>query len=319
MSDMVYCKKEVRTKINNHNSLAKRLYSQRFMQLFALAGVAYMLIFNYLPMYGMIIAFKDYRISSTIMGAPWVGFEYFKEFLLDERFGLILRNTLGISLLNLFIGFPLAILLALFLNELLNLRFKKVVQTISYLPHFLSWAVLGGMIVSFLSSTGFVNTVLISLGILKEPIIFLAESDYFWLIVVSTAVWKELGWSTILYLAAIASVDPQLYESAIIDGAGRFKRMWYITIPSIKFTISILFVLSVSHLLNSNFEQIFVLSNPMNRSASDVIDIFVYRMGIGSAKYSFATAAGLLKSIVALFLLIMANKLTKKIADSSFF
>ncbi|GJM72930.1 hypothetical protein HMSSN036_51460 [Paenibacillus macerans] len=192
-------------------------------------------------------------------------------------------------------------------------------QTISYLPHFLSWVVLGGILTTWLSDVGIINDLLLALHLIQEPISYLAEPNYFWGIVVASDVWKELGWSAIIYLAAITSISPEMYEAATIDGAGRFQKMWYITLPSIKATISILFILAVGGVLNSNFDQILVLRNVLNESASNVIDIYVYQTGMLSGRYSYSTAVGLFKSVIALILLLLANRVTKKLNDTSLF
>ncbi|CCJ33763.1 ABC transporter permease [Caloramator australicus] len=278
-----------------------------------------MIVFNFLPMYGIIIAFKKYNIIKPISAAPWVGLQYFKEFLTDPEFFNAVKNTLGISTLKILIGFPLPIIFALFLNELTSLKFKKFVQTVSYLPHFLSWVVLGGILTTWLSDVGIINEILVKLKLIDQPINYLAEPKYFWMIVIISDIWKELGWSAIIYLAAIASVDPEMYEAATIDGAGRLQKMWFITLPAIKPTVTILFILTVSGILNSNFDQILVLRNPLNASASDVIDIFVYRMGLHLGRYSYATAVGLVKSIIALLLLLSANFVSKKLNNTSLF
>lgn len=285
----------------------------------ALLGIVWMIIFNYVPMYGIIIAFKEFNIVKPISAAPWVGWSHFQEFFQDESFVNVMRNTLGISLIKLAIGFPLPIIFALFLNEVRSVLFKRSVQTISYLPHFLSWVILGGILTTWLSDVGIINHVLLALNVIKEPISYLAEPDYFWGIIITSDIWKELGWSAIIYLAAISSVSPEMYEAATIDGAGRFQKMWYVTLPSIKATISILFILAVSGVLNSNFDQILVLRNALNESASNVIDMFVYQTGMQQGRYSYATAVGLFKSVIALILLLIANRVTKKINNTSLF
>jgi len=296
----------------------RKLVSQRHIQIMALLGIAWMIIFNYIPMYGVIIAFKDYDIIRTISEAPWVGLEHFKEFLSDENFGYVMKNTLGISLLKL-LTFPLPIIFALFLNEVRSLRFKRAIQTISYLPHFLSWVVLGGILATWLSDVGIINHILMGLHFIEEPISYLAEPKYFWTIIITSDIWKELGWSAIIYLAAITGISPEMYEAATIDGAGRFQKMWYITVPAIKATISILFILAVSGVLNSNFDQILVLRNSLNDSASNVIDYYVYYTGISQGRYSYSAAIGLFKSVIAITLLLIANQVSKKLNDTSLF
>jgi putative aldouronate transport system permease protein len=299
--------------------LLTKLLNQRYLQIMALLGVVWMIIFNYIPMYGIIIAFKEYNLITSISKAPWVGFDHFRAFLEDDELSGVIRNTLGISLIKLVIGFPLPIIFALFLNELRSLRFKKLVQTISYLPHFLSWVILGGIMATWLADIGIINKMLQALHMINEPITYLAEPSYFWGIVISSDIWKELGWSAIIYIAAMAGVSPELYEAATIDGAGRFQKMWYVTLPCIKGTITILFILTVSGVLNSNFDQILVLRNQLNDSASNVIDIYVYKTGISQGRFSYSTAVGLIKSIIALFLLLIANSVSKRLSNTSLF
>ncbi|WP_031463368.1 ABC transporter permease [Paenibacillus polymyxa] len=300
-------------------SLARRWAQQRHLQTMALLGVVWMIIFHYIPMYGILIAFKHFDIIGTISSAPWAGLEHFRAFLEDDSFWYIVKNTLGISLLKLAIGFPLPIVFALFLNEIRSTRFKKSIQTISYLPHFLSWVILGGILTTWLADTGMINQLLLAWGWIDQPISYLAEPGYFWTIVVSSDIWKELGWSAIIYLAAMAGVSTDMYEAATIDGAGRFQKMWYVTLPAIKGTISILFILAVSGILNSNFDQILVLRNSLNESASNVVDIYVYQVGIQQGRFSYSTAVGLLKSVLALILLLIANSVTKRMNNTSLF
>lgn len=300
-------------------NLIERLKRQKYLQAMAIPGIIWMIIFNYIPMYGIVIAFKKYNIVKSISSAPWVGFEYFIEFFEDEQFWIVMKNTLGISFYKLAIGFSLPILFALLLNELKHVKLKKFVQTISYLPHFLSWVILGGILMTWLSDVGVINNVLMSLHLIKAPMDFLAEPNYFWAIAVISDIWKELGWSAIIYLAAIASIDQELYEAATMDGAGRFVKMFRITLPCIKPTIVILFILAVSGILNANFDQILVLNNQLNASSSNVIDLYVYRMGIVSGRFSYSAAIGLFKSIIAFILLISANTVSKKLNDTSLF
>ena len=296
----------------------KLFYKQRYLQMLAIPGILLLLFFAYIPMLGLVIAFKNYRVIDTIMGAPWVGLAIFERVLTDPDLALAVRNTLVMSAISLLGGFPLTIIFALLINELKSIRIKRITQTISYLPHFISWVILGGMIRNYLGLYGLINNLLIAAHLIKEPILFLGEPTMFWPIAFITGQWKELGWSTILFLASMASINPELYESADMDGAGRFRKMWHITLPSIKFTISIVLILNISNILNSNFDQIMVLSNTLNRSTSDVIDVFIYRLGLIYSQYSYATAAGLLKSIIALFLLLLANYGSKKLTDTSF-
>ena len=210
----------------------RRLSSQRYLQAMALPGIIWMLVFCYFPLWFLLAAFKQYSIVKHLSAVPWVGLKFFREFVTDPRFWLILRNTLGISLLKLLVCFPLPIAFAIFLNEMRWTGLKRAVQTISYLPHFISWVVLGGIMMTWMSEAGLINEILVKSGVLKAPVVFLAEPAYFWSLVVGSDLWKELGWNAIIYLAAIAGIDPELYEAATIDGAGRFRKIWSITLPS---------------------------------------------------------------------------------------
>ncbi|MGG4553922.1 ABC transporter permease [Paenibacillus humicus] len=302
---------------------SSRNRDQLSLQSMIIPGILFILIFTFIPLYGVIIAFKDYNIITGIQGifsSEWVGLANFKEFISDINFWNMLRNTLGINLLGLCITFPVTILFALFLNELTFPRFKKLTQTITYLPHFISWSIFGGLIINILSpSNGVLNYLLVNLGIISEPIHFLAEKDYFWLLAVLTNLVKELGWGAILYLAAIASIDQEMYEAAYMDGASRFRRIWHITLPAITGTIVILLVFSISNILNSGFDQFFVLQNPLNIDASEVIDTYVYKVGLREFRMEYATAVGLMKTVIALFLLYLANFIAKKITGKGIF
>lgn len=300
-------------------SRIQKILQQKYMQGMALTGIIWMVVFCYIPMYWIIIAFKQYNIVKPLFETPWVGFQHFQEFLTDDRFFLVLKNTVGISLLKLLVNFPLPILFAILLNEITSVRYKRLIQTVSYLPHFLSWVVLGGILTTWLSESGMINELLIKFGILQQPVTFLAEPSYFWSIIILSDLWKELGWSAIIYLAAISGIDPELYEASTVDGAGRLRKIWYITLPCIKGTIAVLFILAVAYLLNSNFDQIFVLMNSLNAEASDVVDIYVYRMGVTSGRFSFATSVGLFKSVLSLGLLLAANITTKRLTGSSLY
>lgn len=297
----------------------KKFWGQKILQLMVLPGIIWMIVFNYIPMGGIVIAFKKFKITKPISEAPWVGLQYFKEFLTDSNFANIISNTLGISLLKLAIGFPLPIIFALLLNEIRNLKFKKFAQTISYLPHFLSWVVLGGILTTWLSKGGVMNDFLVAIKVIKEPISFLGQPKYFWGIALISDSWKELGWSAIIYLAAITGVDQQMYEAATVDGATKLHKIRYITIPSITGTIAIMLILQVSSLLNSNFDQVLILKNQINISRSQVVDTYVYQVGMTLGKYSYATAVGLFKSVIAVMLLLISNKTCKKLLGRSLY
>ncbi|WP_310602040.1 ABC transporter permease [Anaerosporobacter sp.] len=318
MADTTLATKKTK-KYKNKQSFFKQLSNQKYLQVMALLGVIWMIVFNYIPMGGIVIAFKKFKITKTIAEAPWVGLTYFKEFFMDDNFASIMQNTLGISFLKLLIGFPLPIIFALLLNEIRNLKFKKLAQTISYLPHFLSWVVLGGIMVTWLSKTGVINDALVAAHIIKEPISFLGDPKYFWGLSIISDSWKELGWSAIIYLAAIAGVDQQMYEAATVDGATKMQKIMKITLPSITGTIALMLILQVSGLLNSNFDQILILKNQINISRSQVIDTYVYQVGMTMGKYSYATAVGLFKSVIALILLVTANKTSKKFLGRSLY
>lgn len=271
-------------------------------------------------MYGVVIAFKDYDLFQGIMGSSWAGFTHFKEFFNDPLLGNVIRNTLVINGLGLLIGFPAPIIFALLLNEVTNKKFKSIVQSISYLPHFVSWVIFGGLILTMLSpSNGIINYLLTSLGILDDAVNFIGQENYFWFILVGAEMLKGLGWGAIIYIAAISGVDPGLYEAATIDGAGRFQKIRYITIPTIMGTVVIMFIFAVSAMLNTGIEQILVMQNPLNLSTSETLDTYVYKTGLQQMRYSYSTAVGLAKSVIAVILLILANYLSKKMTDNSLF
>lgn len=305
-----------------------RMKEERYLQIMAICGVIWMLIFNYAPMYGILIAFKkNFYITTPLfskkfLSSPWAalgGFQHFLDFFKDEEFWNVMTNTLGISILKLLINFPLPIIFALLLNEVKNARFKKTVQIISYLPHFLSWVVIGGILTTWMGESGLFNEILIKLGLEETGKSFLAYPEYFWGIVVISDLWKELGWSAIIYLAAISGIDQEMYEAAKVDGASRWRQIWSITLPSIAGTVTIMFILAVGGLLNSNFDQTFVLWNPLNAPRSNVIDIYTYTTAMRSMRYSYASAIGLFKSVIAFILLFIANRVTKKLNDTSLF
>ena len=293
--------------------LGKRLWQQRYLHLMLWPGVIWMLIFSYLPMLGIQIAFRDFRITRSMWEGSFVGFSNFTAFFNDTSFITVMTNTVGINMLNLFFGFPLPIIFALLLNELRGNRFKRVIQTISYMPHFISWVVFGGLIINWLSISGLFNQDMVGLGLAAEPVSYLGRPEYFWFIAWLTNSWKGLGFSSIIYLAAIAGVDQQMYEAATIDGASRFQKVWHITLPSISNTIAILFILTVANLLATNFDQIFVLGNVLNQARSQVLDIHVYEMGIRLGRFSYATAIGLFRSVIATILLVSAHFVSKKV------
>lgn len=281
-------------------------------------ALLFILVFSYIPMYGVLMAFQDYNIFTGFMASPWVGFKHFEMFFHAPEFWSVIRNTVVISLLKLFIGFPAPILLALMLNEVHNRVFKRTIQTISYLPHFISWVIVSGFVTSLLSTdNGSFNILLQQLNLIDEPINFLSIPEYFWTILVTTGVWKEIGFSSIVYLAAIAGVDPQLYEAGAMDGASRLRQMFSITLPSILPVIIIFLILNIGNLLNAGFEDILLLgANPVLRDVADVIDTYVYRVGIQNNRYSYATAVGLFKGVLSVALLAGANYAARRSGNS---
>ncbi len=286
------------------------------LYLLLLPVAAYFIIFCYIPMYGIQIAFKDFMPLKGLWGSPWLGFDHFVKFFSSYYFRSLIENTLGISLYSLAVGFPAPIILALMMNEAKNKYFRRTVQTITYAPYFISTVVLVGMIVTFLSpQTGVVNKLMQLLG--GESIYFMGESQWFKTIYVFSGVWQGTGWGSIIYMAALTGIDPQLHEAAIIDGAGKLRRIWHINIPGILPTVTIMFILAAGSVMSVGFEKVFLMQNDLNRVASDVISTFVYRNGILGAEFSFSTAVGLFNSVVNFILLITVNTMSHKLSETS--
>ncbi|MHA7583357.1 ABC transporter permease [Paenibacillus vandeheii] len=293
-----------------------RMKSQRQLMWMSFPFIMYIAIFAYGPLWGWLMAFQNYRPGLVFFQQEWVGMEHFRNLFTDSTFVRVIRNTLAMSLISLFLGFVGSIGLALLLNELRMVLFKRVVQTISYLPHFLSWIIVTGIVANVLSTeTGIVNVLLTKLHIISAPINFFAEPKYFWGIVGLSSMWKEIGWGTIIYLAAMTSINPSLYEAASMDGAGRFRKMFNITLPGIKSTIIILLIINIGNVLNAGFEIQYLLGNGLVQDVSETIDIFVLKYGINLGNYSLATAAGIFKSVVSLVLIFMANGLAKSLGE----
>jgi putative aldouronate transport system permease protein len=286
----------------------------RLLYFLLLPGLLYFLIFCYIPMYGVLIAFQDFSPSKGITGIlldpVWVGLKHFKNFFSSYYFERLLVNTFSISFLKLVIQFISAVTLALLMNEVIHTRFKRVVQTISYLPHFLSWVIVSGLVSVILSRDGLVNNIIFQLG--GERRAFMGNSGVFRYILVVSHVWKEVGWGTIIYLAALASINPELYESANIDGASRFKKMWYISIPGISHIMVLLLVMAMGNILNAGFEQIFLMYSVPVYKVADIIDTFVYREGLGNSNFSYSSAIGLFKNVIGLIFIFSANFTAKK-------
>ncbi|MDI9217135.1 MULTISPECIES: ABC transporter permease subunit [Clostridium] len=277
--------------------------------------VLWVIIFKYLPLFGWTMAFQNYKPKLSFFEQEWVGFKHFIDLFNEPLFYESLKNTLGMSVLGLIFGTTSAILFALLLNELRYTRFKKTVQTISYLPHFISWVVAAALVTNILSQTGIVNELLMKINIISEPIKFLQSPNMFWGIVTGSDVWKEMGWNAIIYLSAMTAIDPELYDAAKVDGAGRFRRMFNITLPLIKSTILVLLIMSIGNILNIGFEKQMLLSNPTVASKALVIDKYALDYGIGMFRYSFGTAIGIFKSVVGIVLIFAANKLSQKFND----
>lgn len=290
----------------------KKFYDQRQLHWMVLPGVAFMIVFNYIPIYGIIIAFKNYTIVDTVSSAPWVGLENFRIIMEDSFFWEAVRNTLAISLMKLFLGFAIPIILAVMIFEMRDRHLKKVIQTISYIPHFFSWIVLGGMLISWLSTNGFINQVMMSLGLMNQGVNHLLDPDKYWWIAVLSDLWKEVGWGTILYLAGMSRIDPTFYEAARIDGASKLTQIRTITLPLLAPIISLNLILNVSGLLGSNLDQTLVLMNAQNQNKSEVINSFVYRMGLTQGDFSYATAVGLGISVISIVLLVITDRITRK-------
>jgi len=310
--------KDMATKKKRTTGVIRNYFGQFDLQMMVIPGILFIFIFNYIPMYGVLMAFQDYNIFEGMLASDWVGFKHFERFFTDPKFLGIMRNTIVISGLKILIGFPAPIILALMLNEVRNMMFKRTVQTITYLPHFLSWVIVAGFATSILATdNGSLNTLLEKLNIIEDPISFLAIPEYFWTIIIGTNLWKSIGFASIVYIAAISGVDPQLYEAASLDGASKFKQMFLITIPSIMPIIVIFFILEIGNLLNAGFEDLLLLgSNPILRPVSEVIDTYVYRVGISNGLYSYATAIGLFKAVISVALLTIANQIARR-SDNS--
>jgi putative aldouronate transport system permease protein len=300
------------------STLINRFRGQVALQCMVLPWIVWLAIFSYVPMYGILIAFQEYRLGRGFLDGPWVGFGHFLVFFNNPDFLPILRNTVAISLLKLLVGFPAPILFALLLNELRRKSFKKTVQTISYLPYFISWVVISGMIYRLLSSEGsIINEALLRVGIVSKPVFFLGQSRFFWPILVLSDVWKMVGFNSIIFLAAISGIDQTLYEAALADGAGRLRRAFSITLPCLAPTVVILLIFNMSGILSSNFDQIYLLSNPLVMDVAEVIDTYVFKMGIGQARFSFSTAVGLFKSVIGFLLIVSANAVTRRVSEYS--
>lgn len=275
----------------------------------------YVILFTYIPLAGWTIAFQNYKPHKSFSQQQWVGLQWFQTLFFDEQFLLNIRNTLAMSMINLVMGFTFAITLALLLNEVKNKGVKRISQTISYLPHFLSWVIVASIVSTMLASDGIFNVIFMKLGILKQPVVWLGVPKAFWWILGFSNVWKEVGWNTIIYLAAMSAIDPALYESAEIDGCNRLGRIRHITLPGIKSTIVVLLIMNLGWIMESGFEAQYLLKNGMNQDYSWSIDIYVVNYGMKVGNYALATAGGMFKSVVNIFLLLMANFISSRLGE----
>lgn len=298
----------------------KQLKSQKALILLSIPFIIYVIIFCYVPLGGWLMAFQNYKPKNGLLHSEFVGLAKFEFLFSNDQFLKVIRNTLAMGVINLVLGTVTAILFAILLSEFRFNRGKKLVQTISYLPHFLSWVIVTGIVFDVLSTeNGIVNEMLVNLHIIDKPFNFLADPKWFWWIVGFANIWKETGWNSIIYLAAITSISPDLYEAASIDGAGRLAKIWHITLPGIKPTFFILLIMNIGNVLNAGFEVQYLLGNGLVQSVSQTIDIYVLKYGISQADYSLGTAAGIFKSVVSLILIVIANQLAKKMGEEHLF
>ncbi|MFP5112422.1 ABC transporter permease [Bacillaceae bacterium C204] len=295
-------------------SKLKKILSNYQLYLFLLPALVYFIVFHYVPMYGILIAFKDFVATKGIMGSPWVGFKHFERFFDSYQFWSLIKNTLGLSVIQLIVGFPLPIFLALMMNQIRSDKYKRFVQTVVYAPHFISVVVLAGMIYVFFSNNGLINNLILIFG--GDPISFMAKPDWFKPLYIASGVWQETGWAAIIYLAALAGVSPELHEAAVMDGANKWQRIFHVDIPAIMPTAVILLILNVGNIMNIGFEKAYLLQTPMNQPAAEIIPTYVYKMGLQQAQYSFAAAVGLFNSVINLVLLVLVNKFAKKLSGT---
>ena len=294
----------------------KRIWKYRYIYLFLLPAVIWFIAFAYTPMVGLLLAFKDFKYNMGILGSPWVGLKYFKNFLSDPMFFRVIRNTLKISLLKMAFGFPAPIILALMINEVKNGKFKKTAQTVSYLPYFVSWVVVITMLSKFLSPTnGLINDIRVQRGL--EPVYYQGKPNLFYPLVVLTDIWKNIGWNSIIYLSALTGIDPGLYEAAEIEGAGRWAKTWHITLPGIRPTIGILFIMNLGGILNAGYEQILLMQTPPVMDVAEVLDTYVLQRGLKMNQFGYATAIGLFSSAISLILVVVTNYISRKTTEVS--
>jgi putative aldouronate transport system permease protein len=293
----------------------KIIYEQRYLFLMSVPFLIWLIIFKYVPLWGWSMAFQNYKPARSFFEQEWVGFKHFIDLFREPQFYLVMRNTLSMSFLGLVFGFTAPILFAILLNEIRNIPFKRTIQTVSYLPHFVSWVIAGSLILKMLSVDGVLNDILLALGIITQPVQFMAMPKAFWFIATFAEIWKEMGWNSIIYLAAITGIDTELYEAAKVDGAGRFRQIWHITLPGIRSTIIVILIMSIGWLINIGFEKQFILGNPLVNDYAEVLDLYVLNYGVRLGRYSYGTAIGIFKSVVSIALLLFANQFAKKIGE----
>lgn len=296
-----------------------QLRGQLVLQSMVWPALLVLLVFSYIPMYGAIIAFKDFDIIKGIAASPWAGLKHFKALLADPSLWNVMRNTLILNVLGTLICFPAPIVLAVFINEMKMGRFKKVSQTVSYLPYFLSWVIFAGLILEMLRPSGIFSDILVKLGFSVKPVNFMAHGSWFYIIFVAAGLIKGLGYGAVIYVAALAGVDEEIYEAARVDGCCRLQKIWYIALPSIKGTIAIMLILQIASILNTGIEQILMFQNAVNLHFSETLDTYVYKVGIAQGRMSYSAAVGFLKSIVSVVLLVTANTMSKKLTDKGLF
>ncbi|MDR1902221.1 MAG: ABC transporter permease subunit [Treponema sp.] len=303
-------------RIRGEKSFFQKLISQKHLAFMSLPLTLYVLLFSYVPLWGWTMAFQNFKPARTFFNQEWAGFRWFAYLFQDRVFLRDIRNSICMSLINTSLGFITAICFALLLNELKKIAFKRFIQTVSYLPHFLSWVIVTGLVSNMLSvDNGAINELLMNLRLIKEPVLWLGIPKYFWGIVGATYVWKEVGWNTIIYLAAIVGIDPTLYEAAEIDGCNRYHKMWHVTLPGIKSTIVILLIMSIGRILDAGFEMQYLLRNGLIQDVSDTIDIFVLEFGFRNNNFSLATAAGMFKNVVNVTLIFTANWIARRAGE----
>nr|WP_238178046.1 ABC transporter permease subunit [Paenibacillus contaminans] len=310
---------EMKTVPGRWDRLKRRMWRERFIYLLLLPGVLYFIVYRYIPMAGLVIAFQDFNpFNESIWANEWVGLKYFTRIFEDSEVVKVIWNTLQIAFLQIFMAFPISIVLALMLNEVRNGTYKRIVQSMVYLPHFLSWVVVAGIFVVFLRGEGLINTFLVK-ELKWDAIPFLTDPVLFKPVIILQIIWKESGWSTIIFLAALAGVNPSLYEAAVIDGANRWRQLWHVTLPAIRSVIVILFILRLGNVLDTGFEQIFLMLNPFNMESGNVLDTYVYYKGIQQGDVSFATAVGMFKGLVGLVLVVIANRIAKRFGEDGLY